>query len=432
MKFFSKNKISDAIDKAAQMKQDNIERDRNLFEAMQVLSPDLLFRLDLRTNRMEMFGKTCEDYHLPKVLEDFPAAAFPHIEEEDAQALSKAVQDMKQGLQTACCIRLRTKDGQLRWHTHQYVLRYNDAGTPTEALGKLTDVHEQKELENQITRDGLTGCLRKKTFERLCIGYMIDNPKSSHALLIIDIDNFKAINDNLGHYFGDMVLCETGDRLKKMFRANDYIGRVGGDEFMVFMRDVGDWSLVERKAREIVKAMDVTYEGKNQSYRITGSVGVAMSPKDGDDFFALYKNADIALYDVKNRGKNGCLRYHPTLSKGTMENTTPFDVALRSLSQHFNAALIADVFDLLFESKVLDISISRALQRMGRQFGVSRCYVFEQSKQTADVYTNTYEWCAAASPPKLTICKCSHARLCSPFSTAQTRQAFYIATTFLP
>ncbi len=418
MKKFFQNKIK----ADAQRKKEDEQRDKALFQAMQTLSPDLLFRLDLQTNRMELLGKMCEVYQLPVALDDFPESAVEYMAKEDVEALQQAVQDMKQGLQTACCVRLRSADGSFRWHTHEYVLRYNDAGTPIEALGRLTDIHEQKELENQLACDGLTGCLRKEAFERSCITYMLAAPGKGHALFIIDIDNFKAINDNLGHYFGDMVLCEIGVRLKKLFRASDYIGRVGGDEFMVFMRDVDDWALVAQKAKDIVSAMDVVYKGQANSYHISGSVGVALAPHDGKDFLSLYKNADMALYDVKNRGKNGYMRYHAALSKGTMENTTPFDVAARSLSQHFNQELIADVFDLLFESKALDISMQRALQRVGRQFGVSRCYVFEQSKTHSNAYTNTYEWYAAGITPEIDNLQCLPAELLRPFF-AQANEA---------
>lgn len=391
------------------------ESDRALFEAMQQLSSNLLFRVDLLTNHVELLGKMCEAYDLPKTLEDFPQSVFAFVAPDDRETLLQMMQDMRHGLETVCDIRLKAKDSTLRWHRNEYLLHYDANGTPIEALGKISDVHEKKELETKLARDGLTGCLRREAFEALCGEYMHNAVDKSHALFIIDIDNFKAINDNLGHHFGDIVLRETGDRLRSIFRSSDYIGRVGGDEFMVFMRDVSDFSLVAKKAEEIVDAMDVTYKGKSQSYHISGSVGLALAPHDGGDFLTLYKNADTALYDVKNRGKNGYLRYHNALSKGTMENTTPFDLAARSTAQHFNQALLADVFDLLFESKALDISMHQVLQLVGKALGVSRCYVFEQSKTVPDAYTNTYEWCAPGISAEIENLDCLPAALVRPF-----------------
>ncbi len=373
-----------------------------------------------------MFGKACEAYDMPTVLDGFPYSVFDFVVKEDHAMLIQMTRDMRMGLQTICDIRLKATDGTHRWHRNEYILHYDAAGKPIEAIGKLVDIHEQKLLEIEINNDGLTGCLRKKAFEVLSAAHIATAGGKTNAFFIVDLDNFKAINDNLGHQFGDTVLRETGERLRQLFRASDYIGRVGGDEFMVFMRDVGDVSLVAQKAAEIVKALDVTYEGKTRAYHLSASVGIAVSPSDGDDFLTLYKNADIALYDVKNRGKNGYMRYHSALSKGTMENTTPFDVAARSVSQHFNPELVADIFDLLFESKELDLSVHQALQRVGRQLGVSRCYVFEQSKTVPGAYSNTYEWCAQGVTPEIDNLQNLPADvLCHFFDKANEAGVFY-------
>lgn len=376
-------------------------RDQRFLEAVQMLSTDLLFRLDLKTNVLELFGKARAQYGFPSTLDDFPNCVLPYIAAEDHPAFLTAIAEMRQGKNSGCHLRIQKNDGSLRWHTHEYILQYDENGVAVEAFGKIIDIHAQKELENRSQTDTSTGCLRKEAFEMLSTTCLAALPECNHALFVIDIDNFKAINDNLGHYFGDMVLREVSDRLHALFRNSDYIGRIGGDEFMVFLREVSDIHLLEDKAKAIVEAMDITYHGTNSAYRISGSIGVSVYPQDGRRFADLYQHADTALYDVKHRGKNGYTLYHSALSKGTMENTTPFDVALRTLSQHFNPDFVAEVFNLLFESKDLTVSMQSVLQCVCTEFGASRCYVFERSKTNPHAYDNTYEWCAPGVMPEI-------------------------------
>lgn len=266
----------------------------------------------------------------------------------------------------------------------------------------LTKIPECEELTNI---DALTGCLQKCAFETLASRALDTCTNDNHAIIIVDLDNFKAVNDNLGHQFGDMVLTEVGAKLRSFFRMNDYVGRIGGDEFMIFMRNVSSLDILIKKAETILKELDRIYQGSLHQYRITASIGIATYPQDGNTFTDLYNYADIALYDAKNRGKNGYVFYDKTLSKGTMENTMPYDVAARALSQHFDGKIVSQAFNLLFETKDFDISMNSVLQLLGIRFGISRAYIFECSPNCTDCYDNTYEWCAEDILPAIEICQ---------------------------
>ena len=124
------------------------------------------------------------------------------------------------------------------------------------------------------------------------------------VLFVLDVDNFKKINDTMGHAFGDEVLRSLAVRLQSMFRATDIVGRTGGDEFMVFLKDIREISMIEREGKKIEQFFHQFEVGEYVKYSVTASVGAAVFPGDGKSFEELYKAADNALYVSKRHGKN--------------------------------------------------------------------------------------------------------------------------------
>lgn len=180
----------------------------------------------------------------------------------------------------------------------------------------VRDINEEKkhsiELQYKAERDSLTGIYNKGMTEKLIIEHLLNNPHlKKGALFIIDIDNFKAINDNFGHLLGDELLCNLSQKLSDLFRNDDIVGRIGGDEFIVFMKNASNQEIIQSKSKEIGKAFSITYTTNNdKQYKISGSIGIALFPENGNTFKELYKNADIALYDAKSKGKNIYIFYH--------------------------------------------------------------------------------------------------------------------------
>ena len=128
-------------------------------------------------------------------------------------------------------------------------------------------------------------------------------------MCMIDIDDFKHINDCLGHAVGDMILTETAARIGKIFRKNDLVGRVGGDEFSVFIRckksDVADREkLVHERGKAIVREMSKPFVYSGGETSVSMSVGFSYWPEHGTDYKTLYEKADSALYKAKRGGKN--------------------------------------------------------------------------------------------------------------------------------
>ena len=165
-------------------------------------------------------------------------------------------------------------------------------------LTRIRNTQQRRALEDKADTDLLTELNNKIATERKIREYIAENPEKQAVFFVVDVDNFKKINDTLGHAFGDEVLRNLGIRLKSMFRVTDIIGRIGGDEFLVFLKDVRDDEFHHFEVGEYVK------------YSVTASIGGAVFPRDANTFEDLYKAADSAVYVSKKHGKNQLSFYH--------------------------------------------------------------------------------------------------------------------------
>lgn len=165
-------------------------------------------------------------------------------------------------------------------------------------------------LVDEAHTDLLTGILNKRTFEKKVEEALRGNDSTEKkAIILIDLDNFKGVNDTLGHAYGDKVLANVGDILKRVFHVDDYLGRLGGDEFCVYLNisDIQQENYIEHieeKCNELSNEFRHNYTGEDNSYKISASIGVAVFPQHGDSFTDLYKCADTALYHSKHKGKD--------------------------------------------------------------------------------------------------------------------------------
>ena len=149
----------------------------------------------------------------------------------------------------------------------------------------------------------------KETTELLTDEILHTDPEAFHAFLILDMDCFKQINDVYGHAVGDIVLKKFGRLLKNIFRSEDIVGRIGGDEFVVLMKNVKSKETATIKAEELLNAAKKTNFEELKEKNISISIGISLSPKDGDCYMDLYKRADQALYQAKRSGKSRVCNY---------------------------------------------------------------------------------------------------------------------------
>lgn len=174
------------------------------------------------------------------------------------------------------------------------------------------NIDEEKRREmylyEQMQKDSLTGLFNKAATQEQIRGMLQKEPEGVFAFFILDVDNFKAVNDRIGHIMGDFVLAEFARTIKAQFAPGDVVGRIGGDEFAVFIA-VPDKQAAGQKAQELAAALRQKISVEAGSCEITTSIGVAVAPFAGRDFETLYKNADTALYQTKKKGKDGYTVY---------------------------------------------------------------------------------------------------------------------------
>ena len=130
------------------------------------------------------------------------------------------------------------------------------------------------------------------------------------ALLIVDLDDFKQINDHYGHMFGDEVLVKAAETIKNLFRSLDIVGRIGGDEFLVLMKDISDQEIVRKRCEQLNEEFHEIYKEHLGENRLSCSIGVAFSPSHGDSYVELFHCADKALYEAKALGRDQYVFYH--------------------------------------------------------------------------------------------------------------------------
>lgn len=188
--------------------------------------------------------------------------------------------------------------------------------------------HQLEELQERASKDTLSGLLNRGTAE-LCISQRLKTkaPDELCALFIIDMDNFKAINDTLGHQAGDQAIRHAAQSLSRLFRSTDIVGRLGGDEFLVFFSGRITPSLVRRKGREICQHLQLTL-GTSPSITSTASVGIYLADGNNQTFDGMYQAADLALYKAKKAGKHGFfIKYGEAMAgSGEEENFLPVSV----------------------------------------------------------------------------------------------------------
>ncbi len=201
----------------------------------------------------------------------------------------------------------RLTNGLVRW-VHNKVRFLTDVETGHLcALLTAKDIDAEKKEEQDLIvaakMDKMTMVLNRETTMNHIRDILIKQPDTNHVLLMLDVDNFKMLNDTYGHQTGDEFLIKLASELKHHFRETDVVGRIGGDEFFALMKNVPDLSIVPRKADQILDtiiAICDNYEGIN----LSGSIGISMYPENGDTVEKLYAKADEALYQAKRHGKN--------------------------------------------------------------------------------------------------------------------------------
>ncbi len=264
-----------------------------------------------------------------------PHEIRPHVESwaalvhpDDVDTLMRVLTDHLKGRTPSyqCEHRVRHRDGSWRWVLNRGKVVARDAdGRAVRAVGTHTDITDRKEAERRVehaaSHDSLTDLPNRVLFRNRLHQQLAESRRTGGAvaLLYLDLDRFKTVNDTLGHGAGDALLRETARRMAGVLRTEDTLGRLGGDEFAVLQSGDATPASARALAERLVEAASEPFHLAGRQVSVGLSVGIALSPQDGADADGLFKNADLALYRAKMAGRNTYRFYEPAMDAAQQE-----------------------------------------------------------------------------------------------------------------
>lgn len=302
--------------------QQQLEYEREKYKTVLDISEDIMFEYDIDQDRMIYSDKYNKLFARSPIINNFKQNLLEtnRIHEQDCENVLDFF-DKLINANSSQAIELRIKDvfGDYIWFRAEAVVIRHKA-KPIKIIGKLSNINMHKretdKLRKKSRRDSLTNLYNKGTTEQEIKNYFDNCGKEvTNALMLIDIDDFKGINDKLGHLVGDEALKLVASQLKSLFRASDIVGRIGGDEFVILAKDITSDALIFDKADAICNIFRQTYVGENKDYKVSGSIGIAVYPMDGLTYEELFKKADTALYNVKATGKDNYRLYDRSIEE---------------------------------------------------------------------------------------------------------------------
>jgi diguanylate cyclase (GGDEF)-like protein/PAS domain S-box-containing protein len=246
--------------------------------------------------------------------------------------------------------RLKTKDGSYKWISSRGKAVWNESGKPIRLAGSNADISTRKDTENIIKKmayyDGLTGLPNRALMEGKTCSELLKAKQNNNklALIYMDLDNFKTVNDTLGHIAGDELLKIIGDLLRSTIDDLECVARLGGDEFVFLIPSFNSIEKVSAFANRIINLVKKPLTISNKEFHLTASIGIAVYPDDGKDFNTLMKSADIAMYYAKEQGKNRCELFTKEINAKLIEKL--------ELEDSLRSAIKNNEFKVFYQSQI--------------------------------------------------------------------------------
>jgi diguanylate cyclase (GGDEF)-like protein/PAS domain S-box-containing protein len=316
-----------------------IEEERQRYELVATGSHDGLWDWDLVTNQIYysprwkiMFG------YQDKEIASVPEEWLKRIHPEDIIRVTGELAEhlAKKSPFFVSEHRLNHKDGTYRWVLSRGIAVFTADNKPIRIAGSFTDITRHKELEQDLAQqayyDPLTRMPNRQLFTENLKRAFAHLQRDSHylfAVLFLDVDRFKYINDRFGHQAGDTLLAEFARRLKTCLRPSDFLARVGGDEFTVLAQDLAQAEDAERVAGKILASFALPFQLSTRDSMIAASLGISIFPDHGEDPITLLRHADLAMYSAKRAG-GGTFRMFRSALSDSMEHRVMLERELKT------------------------------------------------------------------------------------------------------
>lgn len=277
------------------------------YELITELSNSMIFeysyaddKVYVTSNYIDTFGRNLKE------IKNAKDSMYDGVYDEEDVVKFEELKNIKDEKYKVIEFKKQNADGEIKWYRLYTRCILDDKGNPVRLIGRIDDVNRELQEKDKLKRmaesDMFTGLLNKEATKKYINNILADYRKQMHAFIIIDVDNLKAINDKLGHAAGDRAIKMISEKIKYAFRYDDVTGRIGGDEFVVLMKNAKSKEKVIKKLT--ICCNELSRHKFIDDYKVTASIGISLYPLDANTYDELYKKADEALYLSKKNGKN--------------------------------------------------------------------------------------------------------------------------------
>lgn len=375
-------------------KMEQIECEKERFKALASVGIKRIFEYSI-IDDIFMTARSSEgNYGQESYIKDFKKAVkqYRYVLYEDWDLFDGFINDCVIGVPIIeINMRLRDKNGDYKWYRIRGKMINNENKLPFKMIGTMENIDEIKRMEIRQTdenmRDPLTKLYKRSYAKQLIQEFLKKQSCSEYAgFLILDIDNFAILNEKMGNAFGDAILKNIAADIETLFYSSDVLGRVGGDEFVILMKNIKSVDDIDKKIKEIQKVINRTYIGETMNFGSTVGVGASVFPIDGVDYDVLYEKAEKALFHAKGAGKN-CYGFYDaaneTIYKQYKLEEKHFKIQEaekyhKELGVASSDSLIELAFKLIEETKDTDSAINLLLRQVARQMNLGGICIRER------------------------------------------------------
>lgn len=376
--------------------------DKNsLYEEFLDIWGEKLFSYDVKQNLFQVFtgGNTGKVFLYKGTLEDFKKKLLDQkqIESQCESAIEELCQDISKGVKNFEYKLLFTdSDDMNNSESSIHIVKgrtiANSQGEPV-VLGCILKRSENNSgdtgySQSEFERDVTTGLLTKKAILEYTENLLRSRPKYKVNLCVVDLDNFKQVNDTLGHLFGDEVLATVADILKDAVAGKGVAGRIGGDEMFVVLEGVNSFSDLKGILRIIRSNVEWAYKERKEVPAVTCSIGVSTYPDDALVYDDLFKIADKMLYRAKNKGKNRYIVYSPDIHGDVLSEGDLMEVANNVVQRQDKEDLVLKMMEYVAQKTTRPYEL--ILRDVGTTFGLDEIHIFygDEKKTLLESYWN--------------------------------------------
>lgn len=396
--------FTDVTDYRLSMQQAEMEVERH--RIISSISDDILFDYDLHTKSFTSTQPLTDFQKHARMIEQFHDTCVANglIYGEDTAAFDKLCAQMDAGAEKVSAeLRVRVSPDRYVWYRLEGALLADKQGSPFKIIGRLANIDKQKRETEVLTKklqyDPMTGILNKVATEQQIDRLLREKSGAARksALFIVDIDNFKLINDTRGHLFGDRVITHIAREIKRILSPDDLFGRIGGDEFVIFLRDIASADEARSKAEALRGLFEKMTLENETGVGLSGSTGIALAPEEGLTYRELFAKADQALYEAKAHGKDGFAFYsqvpgHDTQERQGLWGGRWYEYSRRRSRAPFDQEVLDNTLNLLNNQTYEQDNTQHVMAYLCRYYHAKRLYIVEFSA-AKKLAAHIHGWC---------------------------------------